>query len=303
MWYRIPPHTGIKLSAKPIGQATHYLTDKITLSPPLFAGLLTPAHVVTEGWLNEHLRLVQLPMGLRDGNADCVNPEQTYIPIPEDRYRPPFDDSLPLDMHSVLEWAPKATRIKLFAKLRFVILTETTRPAGDLVDLITIGGGAYEGFKVQQGNEAFEALLVKLNAKGKLTVGVVPVADAEGMEVALGRGGWNGFVAAANRYIQLSQSLTIVLTGASALVKASSSSTRSKLCKPLTLSTREGSTVPSSSARSRFLLLFKNTCPHQCRENHKSSFHPSDDHPDARHPVHLLPPLLLLLRQTLGRSR
>jgi hypothetical protein len=196
----IPSHTGIKLSARPIEQATHYLTDRITLSPPLFAGLLTPAHVVTEGWLNEHLRLAQLPTGLPDGNSDGVNPEQTYVPIPEDRYYPGFDDSLPLDMRSALQWNPQATHTKLFAKLRFVILTETARPAGDLVDLITIGGGTYEGFKVQQGSEAFEALLSKLNAKGKSTVDVVPVADAEGMEAALGSTGWKGFVAAANRY-------------------------------------------------------------------------------------------------------
>ena len=204
MWYRIPSHTGIKLSARPIEQATHYLTNKITLSLPLFAGLLTPAHLVTEGWLNEHLRLAQLPMGLPDGNADGVNPEQTYVPIPEDHYHPEFDDSLPLDMHSVLQWNPQATRTKLFAKLRFVFLTETTRPTGDLVDLITVGGGAYEGFKVQQGSQAFEALLAKLNAKGKSTVGVVPVADTKGMEAALGSAEWKDFVAAAKRYIRLS---------------------------------------------------------------------------------------------------
>lgn len=200
MLSHISPHTGIKLSAKPIEQATHYLTDRITLSLPLFAGLLTPAHVVTVGWFNEHLRLAQLPAGLPDGNPDGVNSEQTYVPIPEDRYRPPFDDSLPSDMHSALQWAPQATRTKLFTELRFVIVTETTRPAGDLVDLITIGGGAYEGFKVQQGNEAFETLLAKLNAKRKSTVSVVLVADAEGMEAALGNGGWKDFVAAANRY-------------------------------------------------------------------------------------------------------
>jgi hypothetical protein len=201
MWYHIRPRTGIKLSAKPVEQATHYLTDRITLTPPLFAALLTPAHVVTDGWLKEYLRLAQLPIGLPDGNADGVNPEQTYIPIPEDHYRPPFDDSLPLDMRSALQWAPNATRTKLFAKLRFVILTETARPSGDLVDLITVGGGAYEGFKVQQGDEAFEALLTKLNAKGKSTAGVVPVAEAEGMEAALGIAGWKDFVAVANRYI------------------------------------------------------------------------------------------------------
>ena len=201
MRYRIPSHTGIKLSARPIEQATHYLTDRITLSPPLFAGLLTPAHVVTHGWLNEHIRLAQLPIGLPDGNADGVNPEQTYVPIPEDHYHPGFDDSLPLDMHSALQWNPQAARTKLFAKLRFVILTETERPTGDMVDLITVGGGAYEGFKVQQGSKAFEALLAKLNAKGKSTVGVVPVADTGGMEAALGNAGWRDFVAAANRYI------------------------------------------------------------------------------------------------------
>jgi len=194
-------HTGIKLSTNPIEQATHYLTDRITLSAPLFAGLLTPAHIVTEGWLREHLRLAQLPVGLPDGNANGVNSEQTYIPIPEDLYRPPFDDTLPLDMHLAHQWAPQATRVKLFAKLRFVLLTETTRPAGDLVDLITVGGGAYEGFKVQQGDEAFGALLARLNAKGKSTVGVMPVADAEGMEAALGNTGWKDFVAAANRCV------------------------------------------------------------------------------------------------------
>jgi hypothetical protein len=201
VWYRIPSHTGIKLSVRPIRQATHYLTDKITLSPPVFAGLLTPAHVVTEGWLNEHLRLAQLPIGLPDGNADGVNPEQTYVPIPEDHYHPGFDASLPLDMHSALQWNPQATRTNLFAKIRFVILTETTRPTGDLVDLITVGGGAYEGFKVQQGSEAFGALLAKLNAKGKSTVGVVPVADTKEMVAALGSAEWKDFVAAANRYI------------------------------------------------------------------------------------------------------
>ena len=162
---------------------------------------MTPAQVVTEGWLREHLRLAQLSVGLPDVNAGGVNSEQTYIPIPEDRYRPPFDDALPLDMRLAHQWAPQATRAQLFAKLRFIILTETARPAGDLVDLITVGGGAYEGFKVQQGNEAFEVLLARLNAKGKSTVGVVPVADAEGMEVALGNTGWKDFVAAANRYV------------------------------------------------------------------------------------------------------
>jgi len=199
--YHILSLTGIKLSARPIEQATHYLTDRITLSPLLFAGLLTAVHIVTEGWLNEHLRLAQLPTGLPDGNTDGVNLEQTYVPIPEDRYHPGFGDSLPLDMHSALQWKPQVTRMKLFAKLRFVILTETTRPAGDLVDVITVGGGAYEGFKVQQGSEAFEALLAKLNAKGKSTVGVVPVADVEGMEAAMGSAGWKDFVAAANRYL------------------------------------------------------------------------------------------------------
>lgn len=194
-------YTGIKLSTKPIEQATHYLTDRITLSAPLFAGLLTPAHVVTEGWLKEHLRLAQLPVELPDGNTGGVNSEQTYIPIPEDRYQPPFDDALPLDMHSAHQWAPQAARAKLFAKLRFVILTETTRPAGDLVDLITVGGGAYEGFKVQQGNEEFGALLARLNAKGKSTVSVVPVAETEGMEAALGNTGWKDFVAAADRCV------------------------------------------------------------------------------------------------------
>ncbi len=237
---QIPSHTGVKLSARPIEQGTHYLTDRITLSPTLFAGLLTPAHVVTEGWLNEHLRLAQLPIGLPDGNGDGVNPEQTYVPIPEDHYHPGFDDSLPLDMHSALQWNPQATRSKLFSKLRFVILTETIRPAGDLVDLITVGGGAYEGFKVQQGSEAFEALLAKLNAKGKSTVGVVPLADTEGMVAALGSAGWKDFVAAANRYIRLSQSVAIVITDASSLVEVSSSSARWKLCKLPTLSTRKG---------------------------------------------------------------
>ena len=207
--YRIPSHTGIKLSARPIEQATHYLTDRITLSPPLFAGLLTPSHIVTEGWLNEHLRLAQLPIGLPDGNPDGLNPEQTYVPIPEDHYHPGFDDSLPLDMHSSFQWSPQATRAKLFSKLRFVILTETIRPAVDLVDLITVGGGAYEGFKVQQGSEAFEALLAKLNAKGKSTVGIVPLADTEGMVAALGSTGWKDFVAAANRYIRLSNPLLL----------------------------------------------------------------------------------------------
>jgi hypothetical protein len=285
------PHPGVKLLARPTEQATHYLTDRITLSPPLFAGLLTPAHIVTEEWLNEHLRLAQLPAGLPDGNADGVNPEQTYVPVPEERYLPPFDDSLPLDMHSALQWTPRATRMKLFAKLRFVILTETTRPVGGLVDLITVGGGEYEGFNVQQGTEAFEALLVKLNAKGKSTAGVVPVADTEGMEAALGSAGWKDFIATANRYVSLSQTLFTMLINTSALVKTSSSSAHSKLCRPLTLRTRKGSIVLSSGAQT-CLLLFQNTYPRQCQENRKSLSRLPEDHSDVRCPACRPPPLL-----------
>lgn len=163
------------------------------------ASLILGAKFVTSRWLQEYLRLSQLPAKLPDDNPDGVNPEDTFIKVSEEAYRPSFAPAFDVQLTTPDLWKPDAQRKDMFDGFLFMFLSERAALSQDLADLVKIGGGKLEGFIAEKGHEEFEAALMKHQQKrARASSKLVLVADAGSMIAALGANGWEQYIAVAN---------------------------------------------------------------------------------------------------------
>lgn len=191
--------SGIKLISKPMSGATHHIIDAIQLNPAVVSSLILGASFVTSRWLQEYLRLSQLPLKLPSNNPGGVNPEDTFIKVSENSYQSALPGGLDAPLISSDLWRPKAERKDMFDGLLFMFVSERAALSQDLADMVKIGGGKSEGFIAEKGHDEFEAAIMKHQQKrARASSKLVLVADAESLTAALGAAGWQQFVAVAN---------------------------------------------------------------------------------------------------------
>lgn len=177
-------------------EVTHYLSPSFSLTVHMAYSLLHLARIVKSEWLEEAIRLGNLPP------TDDMSLEYTFALPQESKYRPAFSPSLPPPLKVFRVWEPNEERVQLFHGYRFLFVGEKGREMpGDLRDLVSGGGGQYEAFAVDSGRAKLHQVL----AKGKQRIAnngkaLVLVADEGNMIAAVGRDSWQELVDEARSY-------------------------------------------------------------------------------------------------------
>ncbi|KIY47750.1 hypothetical protein FISHEDRAFT_12901, partial [Fistulina hepatica ATCC 64428] len=131
---------GISLVSTHHEAVTHHLTSVIEPSSVVAASLMTATRLVTPQWLEEVIRLADLP--LSQDPRDGTSLESQYDLPSLARYRPPFSPDLPDELRKMSIWEPNEARVKLFVNCSFYFVVEKGRYLDShLVDAIRHGGG------------------------------------------------------------------------------------------------------------------------------------------------------------------
>jgi hypothetical protein len=101
-------------------------------------------------------------------------------------------------------WAPNEERVNMLRGYRFLFVGEKGREVeGAMTGLVTRGGGNWVAFNVASGRKEWHHLLAKEKAKqakvSENQKGLVIVADAKAMKVAVGSEQWAELVNEAKR--------------------------------------------------------------------------------------------------------
>ncbi|KAJ7644007.1 proline-rich protein [Roridomyces roridus] len=169
-------------------EITHHITDTFEPAFSQAISLLQSAKFVTQKWLDEVLRLGDLPM-LNDASL-----EKSFVELPDTaKYRPEFSPDLSTKHQKLATWEPNEARLKMFSKYRFILMAEGSRNINsELRNLITRGEGHPEAYDISGGpgklNKAFT------RGKAKTNQNVVLVADIEACEAAIGKSQWNEII-------------------------------------------------------------------------------------------------------------
>lgn len=180
----------------PHPEITHHLISHYVANLSTATSLLTLSRFVKPEWLQEVLRLGELPRKNEDTNGTSL--EDHFIIPPERKFRPSFSPALLPSQKQFDIWEPNEERVKLFHTCRFICLQEKVRASdSEIKDAIHQGGGILETFDIHSGVVKFNRAITRSQAKeGKKTV---VIGDADLMQLALGKETWNEFVAEANK--------------------------------------------------------------------------------------------------------
>lgn len=180
---------GVHVVHVPNRKVTHHLLSTYSANPIVAASLLSACQFVKPEWLDEVIRAEGIPL------------EQSFELPAISKYRPGYSASLSLYQKEFRVWEPNEERLTLFAEYRFLCVDEKGRElGGDFRELIERGGGSFEAFDPNSGRGRFHKALARGRAKeGKI---VVVVGKRESIQAAIGKDGWEEFVAEAKEYGQ-----------------------------------------------------------------------------------------------------
>lgn len=179
---------GIHLVHKPHPDVTHHITDTVEPTFTQALSLLAAANFVTSAWLDELIRLGDLPADSDPSVGLSLEKNFSAIPAPA-KYRPAFAPELSAEHRELATWEPNEGRMKMFAKYRFILMAEGSRNTNSgLRDLIVRGEGHPEACNVSEGPEKLRGVIVR--GKAKLDQKLVLLADADACKAAVGKETW-----------------------------------------------------------------------------------------------------------------
>ena len=189
--------SGVHVVHIPNRKVTHHLLSTYSANPIVAASLLSACQFVKPEWLDEVIRLGNLP--LSSDPAKGIPLEQCFELPPISKYRPGYSASLSLSQKEFRVWEPNEERMTLFAEYRFLCVDEKGRElSGDFRELIERGGGSFETFDPNSGRRSFHKALARGQAKEGKTV--VVIGKRESIHAAIGKDGWEELVAEAQEY-------------------------------------------------------------------------------------------------------
>jgi hypothetical protein len=180
---------GVNIAGNLVSDVTHHLVNEISMSCSIAHSLLLATQLVRPDWLQEIIRLGNLPG--EDGTTNARSLESQFsLPLVA-KYRPPLSPSLAPSLKVLKVWEPNEERLKLLGGYRFVLFGEKGREINaDTREMILAGGGEYEGFNVSGGRSKLHQVLAKgmrrvleMADRGKRLVAVV---DEQLMKTAMG---------------------------------------------------------------------------------------------------------------------
>jgi hypothetical protein len=184
---------------------THHLLSTYTANPSVAASLLSACQFVKHEWINEVIRLGNLPADSSGG----VSLEHTFSLPPISKFRPGFSASLPPVQKVFKVWEPNEERLNMLTGYRFLCVGEKGRELeSDLRDIIERGGASFETFDAKAGKIKFHRALTRGQAKVDKKQFVL--TKEQGMQAAVGKDGWKELVAEARSYVGLSCSGTTI---------------------------------------------------------------------------------------------
>lgn len=169
---------------------THHLAPSFTSSVAMALSLLSLCKFARVDWLNEILRLGDLPQNNPPANG--VSLEQTFILPLLSKYRPTFSPQLPPRLKEYKVWDPNEERVNMFTGFRFLFTGEKGREVDNNTrEMVTRGGGEYEVIPVNAGHTKWHQAITKglLRVKGGGQRFLV-VGDEAAIKAAVGDAGW-----------------------------------------------------------------------------------------------------------------
>jgi hypothetical protein len=184
---------GVNIADKLVLEVTHHLVNEISMGCSIAHSLLLATQLVRPDWLQEIIRLGNLPEEDQTTNARSLE-SQFSLPLVA-KYRPPLSPSLAPSLKVLKVWEPNEERLKLLGGYRFVLFGEKGREVdADTREMILAGGGEYEGFNVSGGRSKLHQVLAKgmrrvleMAERGKR---LVVVADEHLTTTAIGSVVW-----------------------------------------------------------------------------------------------------------------
>jgi hypothetical protein len=181
-------YAGISIVHTPNPHVTHHLTSTFVANDVIAASLLTACQFVKPEWLNEVIRLGNLP--LQDESTIGTSLEQVFALPPTTKFRPSFSPSLPPPLKVFKAWEPNEERLNMFKGFRFLCVVEKGREINsDRRGVISRGGGSMERFDGGGGRAKWHKALSSASAKDGVKKLVV-VADEGNMKTAVGKDTW-----------------------------------------------------------------------------------------------------------------
>lgn len=186
---------GINVVPIPNPHVTHHLVSTYIVNPAIAVSLLSACQLVKPEWINEVVRLGSLSADSSGG----ASLEHTFSLPPISKFRPSFSPSLLPEQKVFKVWEPNEERLDMLASYRFLCVGEKGRELeSDLRDMIERGGAAFETFDVKAGKTKFHRALTRGQAKeGKRQI---VLAKGQGMQAAIGKGGWQELVEEARTF-------------------------------------------------------------------------------------------------------
>ncbi|KAJ7300656.1 hypothetical protein DFH08DRAFT_725116 [Mycena albidolilacea] len=183
---------GIHLVHLPGQHITHHLTDSFAATTSQALSLVPSAAFVNSGWLKEIAGLGDLL--LHSDPSTGLSLEQTFkLPPIITKYRPTFDEGLPSEQQAFKIWEPNEERMNMFSSYRFICVGEAKcQIDSEMRELLTRASGKIEVFDVKGGAEKWRGAISHAKAKAKQNL--VPIADEEACEAAIGKDGWKKIV-------------------------------------------------------------------------------------------------------------
>ncbi|KAJ7784408.1 proline-rich protein [Mycena metata] len=180
---------GVHLVHTAVPQITHHITTTFAATTLHAFSLVISAAFVKPEWLNEVIRLGNLP--LNSDPSSGLSLEQVFDLPPVNKYRPTFSATLAAGHKTVRIWDPNEERMSMFSDYRFYCMGEAKRQIdSDLREVIERAAGRIETLNVagQNASEKFTRALARCRAKTGQKI--VLIADEEACQAAIGKDGW-----------------------------------------------------------------------------------------------------------------
>ncbi|KAJ6508583.1 proline-rich protein [Mycena sanguinolenta] len=179
---------GIHLVHLPGPDITHHITNSISATTLEVISLVSATAFVTSKWLDEVIRLGGLPH-----KSDPVSLEDNFRLPPIAKYRPEFDDALSPEQKTHKIWEPNEERMNMLSPYRFICVGEAKHQIdSEFRELLTRANAKIEVFDVIGGAEKWRKALTR--AKAKSGQNLVPIANSEACEAAVGKDDWKELV-------------------------------------------------------------------------------------------------------------
>ncbi|KAF4565570.1 hypothetical protein EYR40_002363 [Pleurotus pulmonarius] len=272
---------------------THHLAPSFTSSVAMALSLLSLCKFARVDWLNEILRLGDLPQN--NPSANGVSLEQTFILPLLSKYRPTFSPQLPPRLKEYKVWEPNEERVNMFTGFRFLFTGEKGREVDtNTREMVTRAGGEYEVIPVNAGHTKWHQAITKglLRVKGGGQRFLV-VGDEAAIRAAVGDAGWT-------EIYSLLESSELALTTVNDLLDAVMTSDVSRIANALPPNTSDNRKSPQASS-SPLPSIVPNTLDDEPSQLPSASQHRMQDSPPPEEVVKP-PPTRRLTRRATSRQ-